>query len=185
MRLTVQTALLFAALWIVLKMGMFWAGMEDSQIPGAMLNILCLLMSVSIGLYRVKSRRTEHINALGDIKDAMSAGLPYTLIVSGFIYFFYANIDREFTDHKISERLTAVEKKLAEPGEWEQFKKDYPDYETYSKEQFMKEEKSKIEAANNPRSVFVMSLLGGLMLGTFYSILVTAIYRKLIFRHST
>ncbi len=182
MRITVQTGLIFAAVWILIKMSMFWAGMADSQIPGALINIFCLLLAISIGLYLSKRRRKEASNALTDIKEGMSAGLPYTLIISGFLYFFYGNIDKEFTDHKIAERLTAMEKMLDTPGEWEQFKIDYPDYEMYSKEQFLKEEKKKIEAANNPRSIFVMSLLGGLMLGTFYSILVTAIYRKIVFR---
>lgn len=182
MRITVKTGLLFALAWIFVKMSMYWTGMLDSQIPGTLINILFLLLAISVGLYLSKTQKKEATNALTDIKDGMSAGLPYTVVISLFLYFFYGNIDREFTDHKISERLTATEKMLAEPGEWEDFKDANPDYETYSKEQFLKEEKTKIEAANNPRSIFIMSLLGGLMLGTMYSIVVTAIYRKLIFR---
>lgn len=182
MRITVKTGLLFALGWILVKMSMYSAGMLDSQIPGTLINILFLLLAISVGLFLSKTKKKEATNALSDIKDGMSAGLPYTLIVSLFLYFFYGNIDREFTDHKIAERLTATEKMLEEPGEWEDFKDANPDYETYSKEQFLKEERTKIEAANNPRSIFIMSLLGGLMLGTLYSIVVTAIYRKLIFR---
>ena len=48
--------------------------------------------------------------------------------------------------------------------------------------QFFTEEKTKIEAANSPKAILVMSLLGGLMLGTFYSILGTVIMRKVVFR---
>ena len=182
MKITVKTGLLFAALWILIKMSMYWFGMLDSQIPGTLTNILCLLLAISVGLFFSKLRAKEATNALGDIKAGMTAGLPYTLVVSGFIFFFYGNIDSEFTQHKISERLTATEKQLTDDGTWEQFKRDNPDYETYTKEQFFKEEKTKIEAANSPKAIFVMSLLGGLMLGTFYSILVTAIYRKVVFR---
>lgn len=182
MRIAVKTGLFFALGWILVKMSMYSFGMMDSQIPGAMINILFLLLAISTGLYLTKLRSKEPNNALGDIKDSMTAGLPYTLIVSIFLYFFYGNIDREFTDHKINERITAIEKQLSEPGEWEQFKKDNSDFETYSKEQFLKEETEKIEAANAPRSIFVMALLGGLMLGTFYSILVTAIMRRIVFR---
>ena len=182
MRVAVKTGLLFALAWILVKLSMYSFGLMDSQIPGAMINILFLLLAISTGLYLTKLRSKEPTNALADIKNAMTAGLPYTLIVSGFLYFFYNSIDKEFTDHKINERITAIEKQLSEPGEWEQFKEDNSDFETYSKEQFLKEETTKIEAANAPRSIFVMSLLGGLMLGTFYSIVVTAILRKIVFR---
>lgn len=182
MRIAVRTGLYFALGWILVKMSMYSFGMMDSQIPGAMINIFFLLAAISTGLYLTKLRNKEQSNALGDIKSAMTAGLPYTLIVSGFLYFFYGNIDREFTDHKITERITAIEKELAKPGEWEKFKKENPDYETYSQAQFLSEETTKIKAANAPRSILIMSLLGGLMLGTFYSILVTAIMRRIIFR---
>ncbi len=182
MRITVKVAIIFAALWILIKMSMYWLGMQDSQIPGTLTNILCLLLAISVGLFYEKLRAKEPSNALGDIKSAMTAGLPYTLIVSGFIYFFYGNIDADFTRHKVSERLVATEKQLENQETWDQFKADNPDYETYTKEQFFEEEKTKIEAANSPKAIFIMSLLGGLMLGTFYSILVTAIYRKVVFR---
>jgi glucan phosphoethanolaminetransferase (alkaline phosphatase superfamily) len=161
---------------------MYWAGMKDSQIPGTLINIFCLLASISTGLFLVKLRRKEEANALQDIKDAMSAGLPYTIIVSVFIFFFYGNIDKEFTDHKISERLVAIDKAINDTGSWDQFKIEHPDYETYSKEQFYEEEKIKIETANSPRSVMIVSLLGGLMMGMLYSILVTVIYRVVVFR---
>lgn len=182
MRITVLTGLVTALVWILIKLGMFWGGMLDSQIPGTLINIFCLLAAISVGLFLSKSKKKEATNALTDIKDGMSAGLPYTLIISAFLYFFYGTIDQDFTQHKINERITATEKMLGTEGEWEDFKMANPDYETYSKEQFLKEETEKIEAANSPRSIFVMSLLGGLMLGTFYSILVTAIFRKIIFR---
>lgn len=163
-------------------MSMFWIGVADTQVPGAMLNILCLLLAITFGLYFHKRRSQEQANALDDIKNALSAGLPYTLIVSGFLYLYYGKIDAEFTDHKVSERLTAIEKQLKDDQVWEDFKRSNTDYETYSKEQFYKEEKTKIEAANSPKAIFVMSLLGGLMLGTFYSILGTIIMRKVVFR---
>lgn len=182
MRVTVKVGLLFAAFWISIKMAMFGFGLRDSQVPGAMLNIFCLLLAISVGLYLAKRKSREKTNALDDIKSSMTAGLPYTLVVSGFLYLFYGNIDVDFTNHKVSERITAIEKQLAEPNVWAEFKQENPDYETYSKEQFFKEEKTKIEAANSPKAILVMSLLGGLMLGTFYSILGTIIMRKIVFR---
>jgi len=182
MRISIKVGLLFAALWIVIKLSMFGFGMLDSQIPGTLTNIFCLLAAISVGLFMSKLRREEKGSALTDIKEGMSAGLPYTLIVSIFIYFFYGSIDAQFTEHKISERLAGIEKTIEIPGKWEKFKREHTDFETYSKVQYMKEEKEKIEAANSPKAIFVMSLLGGLMLGTFYSILVTAIFRKIVFR---
>lgn len=182
MKITVKVALLFALLWIIVKMSMYFSGVIDSQIPGTLVNILFLLLSISVGLFLVKSRQKEPSNALGDIKDGISAGLPYTLIVSVFLYFFYGSIDRDFSSHKISERLMTTEKMLADEKTWETFKRQNEDYETYTKEQFLSEEKVKIETANSPKAIFVMSLLGGLMLGVFYSILVAVIYRKIVFR---
>ena len=182
MKITVKTGLIFALLWIAVKLSMYWFGMVDSQIPGTLINILCLLLTISVGLFLSKLRNKEKTSALDDIKSSMTAGLPYTLIVSGFIYFFYANIDADFTNHKISERMALNEKGVNDPKTWATYKKNHSEYETYSPEQYLEEEKLKIEAANNPKSIFIISLLGGLMMGAFYSILVTAIYRKIVFR---
>ena len=181
MRVTVKTGILFAALWITIKMVMYLGGIVDSQIPGTLINILCLLLAISVGLY-LKKKEGNTGNALNDIKDGISAGLPYTLIISLFLYFFYGSVDKDFIDHKINERITAVDKYLENPNNWNQIKSENSSYETYTIEQFKEEEAEKTRTFNSPKALMIMSMLGGLMLGVFYSIFVTIIYRKLLFR---
>ncbi|MBL4862581.1 MAG: DUF4199 family protein [Crocinitomicaceae bacterium] len=184
MKITVKTGLILAAIWILIKMSMYWSGMIDSQIPGALINILCLLTAITIGVILSKLRNKDATSALADIKDGMAAGLPYTIVISVFLFLFYGKIDPGFTQHKVAERLAATEKKLNDDKIWAEFKRENRDFETYTKEQFYDEEKVKIEAANNPKSIMIMSLLGGLMLGTLYSILVTIILRRIVFRNA-
>ncbi|MDX2362682.1 MAG: DUF4199 domain-containing protein [Crocinitomicaceae bacterium] len=180
MKITIKTGLIFAAIWILMRMIFFWSGIKGAEIALTMLNSLCLISAISVGLYLFK-RQTSDSNALMDIKEGMSAGLPYTVIVSIFLYFFYNTIDPEYTKHKVEDRMTAVEEYIAEDANWANVKENST-YETYTKEEFLASERESAETFNSAKFVTIISLLGGLLLGTFYSIFVTAIYRKIVFR---
>lgn len=158
-------------------------GVEKPEVPMLMINSLCLILAISIGLYMHK-RKNPQSNLLGDIKNALSAGLPYTIVISIFIYLFYTYIDPGYTEHKISERITAAEKYIANEDNWNKIKAN-PTYETFSKEQFLKAEMESATTFNSPKFVMIVSLLGGLLLGTFYSIFVSVIYRKVMFKEQT
>lgn len=185
MKVTVLSGLGFALLWIGFKMIFFWSGAFGNDIvPAVLLNMLFLLFSISIGLYLYKRQEKESGNALLDIKNAMSAGLPYAVIVSVFIYFYYGKIDPEFNRHQISEAYTTIEKKLENPEELKQIKASNEDFEVMTKEEILAKTKDNLERNYNPTFAMTISMLALLLLATLNSIFVTIIYRRIVFRRN-
>ncbi len=183
MRVTVLTGLSFALLWIITKMVFFWTGIFGSDvIPSVLLNMLFLLLAISVGLFLHKRKMQEQGNALLDIKNAMSAGLPYLIVVSVFLYFYYDKIDPEFNQHQIAEAYTNVEKKLGNPDEFAEIKASNEEFEVMTKEEILSKLKENLERNYSASFTMTVSLLGLLLLATINSIFITIIYRKLIFR---
>ncbi|MDG1332760.1 MAG: DUF4199 domain-containing protein [Crocinitomicaceae bacterium] len=187
MRITVKIGLLFAAIWIGLKMVLFatqvGASRYDLTVP-ILTNILCLLLAISIGLYLHKSAEKEYTNALGDIKNGLSAGVPYIIIVSVFLYFYYTKIDPEYNQHQRSEAAMQLEKLLDDPDDLQKMRDSNAEFEVMSVEEIRESIISNQEAMYSPQAVTTISLLGMLILATFNSIFITIIYRKLIFRQA-
>lgn len=185
MRITVKIGLLFAAIWISIKLVLFvtMTGAARYDLTFAiMTNILCLLLSIAVGLYLHKRKETEDSSALGDIKSAMSAGVPYILIVSLFLYLYYTKIDPEYNRHQRSEAAMQVEKLLNSPEDLAELRKSNAEFEVMSVDQMRESIISNSDAMYSPQAVTTVSLLGMLILATFNSIFVTIVYRKLVFR---
>ena len=184
MRITVKVGLIFAALWMGLKMMLFstqtGAARFDLTVP-ILSNILSLLLAISIGLYLHKSREKEYTNALGDIKNGLSAGVPYILIVSVFLYFYYKKIDPEYNEQQLSEAAMQMEKMLNDPEQLQALRDSNEDFEVMSVEKLRESLVSNQEAMYSAQAVTTMTLLGLLILATFNSIFITIIYRKLVF----
>ena len=187
MRVTVKIGLLFAAIWIGIKMVLFatqvGASRYDLTIP-IMANILCLLLAISVGLYLHKTKETEYTNALGDIKNGLSAGVPYIVVVSIFLYFYYTKIDPEYNQHQRSEAAMQLEKLLDNPDDLQKMRDSNAEFEVMSVEEIRESIVSNQEAMYSPQAVTTISLLGMLVLATFNSIFITIILRKLIFRQA-
>lgn len=149
--------------------------------PAILTNILFLLSAISFGLFFHKRKETESNNALGDIKNGLSAGLPYTVIVSVFLYFYYTKIDPEFNRHQRSEAAMQLEKLLNDPEEFAKMKASNADFEVMSKEQIRDSIITNQEAMYSPQAVTTIGLLGMLLLATVNSIFVTIVFRRLIF----
>lgn len=183
MRVTVLSGLSFALLWITIKMVFFWTGITDyNVVPAALLNMLFLLLAISIGLYIHKRRESESGNALLDIKNAMTAGVPYIVVVSLFIYFYYSSIDPAFNEHQINEALTTIQKDLDNPEGLKAYRAQNPDFEVMTKEEIFESVKSGPETFYNPKATATITLLAMLLLATLNSILIAVIYRKIVFR---
>jgi hypothetical protein len=183
MKVTVKTGLIFALVWIAFKMLFFLTGtLQEQIVPSVMLNILCILLAISIGLYKQKRREVEHTSALHDIKNAMSAGVPYALIVSCFLYFYYSNIDPEFNEHQIADAEIGIEKMLDDSAQFEAIKITRPEFEVMGKEEIFKELIEGPRAFYKASTTMTVSILALLLLATINSILITIVYRKIVFR---
>lgn len=186
MRITVLIGIVCAALWIIIKLIFFYTQpVAYSVVPLVLLNMFLLLAAISIGLYIQKLRDTETGNALRDIKNGMTAGVPYALVVSVFIYFYYAQIDPEYNAHQIAEREYALEEAMNDPKQFEEIKASDPDFEVLSKDEILKKFQSGFRASYSPNSVFSLSLLGLIVLSALNSIFITIIFRRIVFRNWT
>lgn len=185
MRITVKFGLLFAAIWIGLKLVLFATVTGSARYDltfAIMSNILCLLLSISLGLYFHKRKETEDSNALNDIKNGLSAGVPYIVIVSVFLYFYYTKIDPEYNQHQRAEAAMQLEKLLDNPEDLQKMRDSNAEFEVMSTDEIRESILANQEAMYSPQAVTTISLLGMLILATINSIFVTIVYRKLIFR---
>lgn len=185
MKITVKTGVICALIWIAFKLILFVTLTGEARYdvrPAVMGNILLLLLSITVGLYIQKRRSKEETNALGDIKNAMGAGLVYTVIVSLFLFFYYQNIDPEFNQHQIAEHSVAFEKAVNDPETLKKIKESNAEFEVMTKEEIIAKNLDNMKATINPGSTMTLSLLGMLVLSTINSIFVTVVYRKVVFR---
>ena len=162
----------------------FWSGaLGYNVVPAVLLNMLLILLAIAVGMYLEKLKQTEYTNALGDIKSGMTAGVPYALVVSIFIYVYYAKIDPGFNEHQLAEREYALIKKIDAPGGLEEIQKSNPDLEVLSREEIIAKANTSNKGFYNPTSTMTLSMLALLLLATLNSIFVTVILRRVVFRN--
>ena len=103
MKLPIKVGLIASLVWISIKLIAFSQSISlDDLKPFVFINMFILTAAITIALYLVKRHETES-NLLNDIKNGMLAGVPYTVIVSVFLYFYYQKIYPEFNAKKINE----------------------------------------------------------------------------------
>lgn len=152
-------------------------------VPAVLMNMLFLLLAIAVGLYIHKRREQDSGNALNDIKNGLSAGLPYALVVSVFIYFYYEKIDPGFNQHQIAEAHAGISKLLETPEGLAEARSSNPDFEVLTKDEIFEKMKEGPEGFYKASSTMTLSMLAMLLLGTLNSIFITIIYRKVVFRN--
>lgn len=183
MKITVLSGITFALAWITTKMFFLWTGIAQYDVvPSVLINMLFLLAAIAVGLYLQKRRESEEGNALQDIKNGMTAGVPYAVLVSVFIYFYYSNIDPGFNEHQIAEAHAGIQKLLESPEDLQSVRESNPEFEVLSKEEIFEKLKEGPEGFYNPSSTMTLSMLAMLLLATLNSIVITVIYRKIVFK---
>jgi hypothetical protein len=186
MRITVRTGIIAASTWILIKMVFFLLDLFNDSISVAVqLNLLGLMVAISVGLYLQKRRDKEETNAMVDLKNAMSAGVPYTIIVSIFIYFFYQYINPEYYQHQIAENEISIEKMINDPIQLKKFQEQNEDAEVMTKEQIEQKLKENNRKGASAGFTATLSVLALLLVATLSSLLITIIYRKVVFKKVT
>jgi hypothetical protein len=184
MRITLKIGILFAFAWMLIKLSIFGMGIssEESLKPSLLINMFLLILAITVGLYLQKRKDTEESNALRDIKNGLSAGVPYAILVSIFIFFYYSKIDPSFTKHKIAESSIELKKVMDNPEKLKKLKETNPDFEVMTNKQITKAVLKNSEGAYNPKSTAIMSLAAMLLYSTLNSVFITIIFRKIVFR---
>ena len=145
--------------------------------PFIVANMLFVTVAISIALY-LKKRTQESVNLLDDVKTGMASSIIYTVIVSVFIYFYYQSIYSEFNSSKISE----MEILLEDESKIEELRKSNPDMENISSDEIRSQVLSSIGQYYSAQFTMTISLLGLLIYSTLNSLLISLIFRKVIFK---
>ncbi len=183
MRVTVLTGLICSAIFIIVKMIFFYTQQDGYDITALVLiNLFLLIAAIGVGLFLQKMRDTEESTGLRDIKNGMTAGVPYAVIVGVFLYFYYAKIHPEYNEHKLAEREYAIDNDLNSPGGLAKIKKENPEFEVLSKEEIKKQAMDNARGALSASSTMTLTLLGLIVMSAMNSIFITIIYRRIVFR---
>lgn len=150
-----------------------------------MWNMLCLLMGMAIGnlIEKRKEVRNES-SALADIKNALGSGMIYTVLVAGLIYLYYTKIDPGYNARQLTVAEASVKKMINDPKAMKEIRKN-PDMESKTDEEIYKLAIKNQAAIFSPGSTMTLSLLGMLLLSTINSIILTVVFRKVLFKQGT
>ena len=184
MKVTLKTGIIFALIWIIFKLSYHLILPDTTELTVSIfVNMFLLISAISFGLYFHKKKEgTTEGNALSDIKAAMSSGVPYSVLVAIFMFLYYNNINPQFIENVRKPKIEVLNKELSSPKYIAKLKRLNPELETKTKAEIYQAGLSNINAQVSPKSTAILSILGMIFLSTIYSILVTVIFRKILFK---
>jgi len=143
-----------------------------------LLNMFLLTFVITWSIYKNKRIQTES-NLLVDIKNGMLAGVPYTAVVSVFLFFYYGQIFPEFMEKKMNEVYVRIDTKK----ELDAIRQNQPELENKSdveiKQLAINDWKNKLD----PQFTMMISLLALLFYTTMNSLLISLVFRRIVFRN--
>lgn len=185
MRPTVQYAILFVIIWFLGKMTFFYT--QTFQRPHevkflVLWNMLCLLLGITIGSYAQKRREiNSETTALYDMKNSIAGGLVYSVLVGILIYVYYAKIDPAYNERQLHTAEIAIKEALEDPVQLKKIRQN-PEMGTMTKEELYNKALTGQKAIYSPGSTMTVSMLGMLLLSTLNSLVVTVVYRRIVFK---
>ncbi|MBM3160499.1 MAG: DUF4199 domain-containing protein [Bacteroidetes bacterium] len=175
LRVGFLTSLFFILLKLIsLKIG--WSLYEIK--PFVFTNMFLVTAAIAYSLYQVK-RYEEDSNYLNDVKNGMSAGLPYTVVVGVFLFFYYQNIFPDYTQSKIE----YMEHQLNDPDNINELKKNNQDLSNKSDKEIKTLMMNQTEMMFSPKFTMVITLLGLTIFSAINSLIISLIYRRIVFRN--
>lgn len=180
----VKIALLFAFSWILLKYLFYTLHFfqDDILIPG-LINNLFLILAIALGLYYEKKKEGfGKGTAFSDLKAAVTSGMIYTLLIAGFIFVYYQYIQPEFIETRIEERMDLLYSEMERPSYIDSLRNDNESFSMMTDEEIIRNIKDNTVTNLSPKSSFIFTLLGMMILTFSYGIFITIIYQRILFR---
>lgn len=184
MKTTIKVGLGGALIWIIMSLSAFLMGASKAFFEiGILINIFLLLCSIAVGIYL--SRKEDGFKQtpfLKDFKEAMQAGVVYTLVIAAFIYFYHENIDPSIKQGLIDARLEALHKDVPDEAT---FLVKYGDDEVWGEksfDDFIENQEDQTRSMISTRSVVIFHLMGLLLFSFFYAFFATIILRKIVLK---
>ena len=101
MRSAIKIGLSFASILITVRLVFYFLEIEISEKPVMLLSMFFITSSSSIGLYLSKRLQRQYNTLIDDLKTAMAPAMIFTVLVSGFSYVYYNNINTEYIANKL------------------------------------------------------------------------------------
>ncbi|MES2555099.1 MAG: DUF4199 family protein [Bacteroidota bacterium] len=192
MRPSIKIALLFAGIWFLVRMCFFQFQIFQNESGVKILilwNLFCLLMAITIGtlvekLKEKKEGKSAEGSAFADIKEAMRGGMIYTVLVAGLIYLYYGKIDPAYNERQLARIGDKYMEEINDPKQLAIFKSN-PENASLTKEEIYAKAMEGPKSFYNPGSTMILSLLGMLLLTTVNAIVVTVVFRRVLFKQRT
>ena len=171
-------------LWIILTLSAFLMGFSKEFFDiGILLNVFILLSTIAVGIYL--SRKEDgfiETPFIKDFKQAMQAGLIYTLLIAGFIYVYHEKIDPSIKNELVDARLERLHSDV--PNEEVYIEKYGEDdvWKNKTYDDFIENQEDTTRSMISSKSVFIFHLMGLLLFTFFYSFFAVLILRKVVLR---
>lgn len=168
---TTQIALFFGLLTIVAKLTVYGFGLEYRYTIFS--NLLLILASIFFSIRNYKFQNSLHTSFVNDFKEGLKAGVVFALVVAAVAYVYYGQINPEFLQEKIDERIVLAENanidSLIQAGRIDA---------SMTKEQLVAREQENVSKIYSPFYYSTLSLVGYIIVGAIYSVFMTIIIRR-------
>jgi hypothetical protein len=179
MKLPVKIGLSSALVFLALKLIALSLGFSLYDIkPFVFINMFLVTGSIAFSLYQIK-RHEDDSNFLNDVKNGMTAGIPYTIVVGVFLYFYYQSIFPDYTQSK----LDYIEQELNNPDKINEIKSSNSDLSNKSASEIKTLMMSNTEMMYSAKFTMVITLLGLTIFSAINSLIISLIYRRIVFRN--
>lgn len=143
---------------IALKLGVFLSKLQFTNYERAALfaNVFILMTGIFIGIRLFKRMASTPTSFLSDVKAGMRVAAMYAVFMCAFVYIYYSYIDANYFDLRLESQLALVEEN---GGDVEQARQGG-------------------KFVLSPFFQSTITLIGFLILGTFYASILTFFMRK-------
>lgn len=139
-------------------------------------NILFLLVAIFFGIRQGMIENNGNTTYLNDVKSGARTAAVFAVIIALFAYVYYSNINPEFLQAKIDERMVLVEN--ITPQEIETLQAEGKIAQGLTKEDLINKELENTQNFYSPFFYATLSLIGYLLVGIVYSLFLGLILRN-------
>lgn len=171
-------AVFFALIYIIIKLVVFNLGKSvELFIPLILVNIMLILLAALFGLRAwKKSHKSQGDNFLEDLKCTMRNISVYALVVTAFVYVYYSAIDTDFRQ-KLQDRQFAE----ITQEDFKEMQKNDPDMLKHKTlDDYKKLKKNEMELFTSPFMTSTLTLMGLILIGFFYSLLISLAWPRFL-----
>lgn len=171
-------AILFAVLYMVIRILLFYTGFDDDQYKYLVaINLLFIILCIAAAMYKNFLSGNEKVEFPDEMKVAMRAVSTYAIVLTAFTFVYYSYIDSGFAQRKLDVFQYEIEQT------------DYdsmPDSDNpmkvlgITKEEFIKGELEKAGSFLSPFSQATLTLMAIMVVGLIYSLIMVVIRMKLL-----